>query len=268
MAHSNAKTRSNATNCLAVTKVLTLPEVLETLACILTDDTKRQWECFTNGNTWAGGVNFDECVNRVQYGWRNAPEIRHMTIPSIVAMADDTAYYYDVTGDTLDVAAYVSGEPEHWLQSTSVRVETSKIIRLAVDVSIPGIIEADQIANRGAAMVALVNSLELAGCSVELAITIGIQTPKDNRYSVLFPIKSAGDALNMPRVQFMIGHTSFFRRCIFGLLEQLTGEMTGPSIPVGYAPEGYTHVSSTDGLYSNESDAMEWAEKFAHELAA
>jgi hypothetical protein len=216
---------------------------------------------------WNGNMSWSQALDAAQYGKWEAPAIDSLTLPSLETPSDDMRYSYDVTGQALDIAAFCAGEPEHWQVAEPIYKPATRVFRFAVEIGGMGTIAADSLRNRGEAIIALINSLELQGHSCEVTIVRAFSNARGESYKFLIPIKAAGQALDVKRFQFIIGHPAFFRRCLFGLSEMAQGTNMGTchTSTQNYKPEGFTHIPYQDGLGSKE-DAIEWAKQFALSL--
>jgi hypothetical protein len=219
-----------------------------------------------------GGMLPGEALDALENGWKNAPAISELSIPALPARIDETVFYNDVCGDILDIGAYCAGLPECLIQTETRQTVGTKILRFAVEIGGSWAIPAHAMRHRGTAMVALINALELSGYSVELTIirSFAEDYGDGTKHVYLIPIKQAGEVLNMPLVQFAIGHPSFFRRCLFGLSEHKMGKSMHESKAktTNYKPEGFTHFSHTDGLSNSEAESLKWAESMVAMLSA
>jgi hypothetical protein len=224
----------------------------------------------TEPNTWNGGLTMADALDAAEFGRWDAPAIESITLPEIAGESIDTQYRYDVTGMALDVATFLSGEPEYWRDEITVPKPCGRVIRLSIEIGGMNEVSAASMANRGQAIIALINSLELQGHSVELTIVRAYVNTSSERYSFLIPVKHAGQALDMKRIQFMIGHPSFYRRVLFGLAEVAHNASLG-TVSTGtreYCPEGFTaHIPSYAGLSSTLDGSLNWAKQFALTLA-
>jgi hypothetical protein len=213
---------------------------------------------------WNGGITYDEALHRAEFGWRDAPPLQSITLPNVQRLMESPQDYYDVSGEILDIGAMLAGAPEHWIATEYVNTP-DRIIKLSIEIGGAQTVRASDMASRGQAIVALISSLELASYSVELVLVRALRVPDTGaHYRVLIPIKFAGQALDIPRLQFIIGHPSFYRRLLFGLAEYAKNESMyeASTSTEHYAPEGYTHIPCHAGLY----DSIEWAQEFAESL--
>jgi len=219
---------------------------------------------------WNGNMSYSDALNAAEFGQWSAPEIKNLTLPKLTSASDDMRYYYDVCGEVLDVSSFCSGEPEYWQCSEPIQKPVGRVLRFAVEIGGLGDISAERLKNRGEAIIAMVNSLELQGHSVEVTVVRAYTNRDGNSYKFLIPIKAAGQAIDIQRFQFIIGHPSFFRRCLFGLSELAQGKDIDNcgTRTEEYAPDGFIHISHKQGLCYSPRESMDWAKQFAQSIAA
>lgn len=138
--------------------------------------------------------------------------------------ADTWAWRHDVTGVAVDVDRYLSGEPENMLDSVPVTVPTfGRVVRVLVNGAASSRVEAETIRKRGAAIVALVEAVELAGCSAEVLVTFPVSDRETGRkssfYAATVTAKAADQALDLDALAFLLAHPSMLRRCVFAVEE-------------------------------------------------
>jgi hypothetical protein len=249
-------------------------ELPEFFAAIRTQMPFQSHTVWSDASAWNGGLSFDAALDAAEFGKWSAPKIEALTIPQIEGESEEMRYSYDVIGQTLDIAAFLSGEPECWQVEEPIRKPCGRVIRLAVEIGGLADIDAAQLTNRGQAIIALVNSLELAGHSVEVTIVRAFHTKQKgggrNNYRFLIPVKHAGQSLDMKRLQFMLGHAAFYRRCLFGISEVATGHSITKvtTYTDSYEPAGFMHIPHKEGLMNSLSAALDWAKRFADSLTA
>ena len=207
-----------------------------------------------DASDWNGGMTYFEACNAAVLGKWDAPKINALTLPELTSVSDDRRYFNDVSGEQLDIAAYCGGEPEYWQNSEPIEKPCGRIFKFAVEIGGLGDIDADHLRNRGEAIIALINSLELQGHSIEVTIVRAWTNHDHQEFRFLVPIKQAGQSVDVRRLQFIIGHPSFYRRCLFGLTELAQGKnmRTCGTTTDMYMPEGYIHIGHKSGLGSAE----------------
>ncbi len=170
-----------------------------------------------------GSNSFDEATAIARNGWQQgrdkAAELADRITPESTARTFLPVPTWDVTGDFVDVGAYLTGEPECMVRDEIIeREQSGKIVAIAVNMGAPHFIAPEAIIRRGSALIALVDLLEQSGLSCEITVfsrsetvTAGIQ------YSAT--LKRAGEAVELDRLAFWLAHPSALRRIIFRLRE-------------------------------------------------
>jgi len=122
--------------------------------------------------------------------------------------------YYDVTGSDVDVARYLSGEPENMIAYTMVDTpRVGRVVSLVVSSIFSASIRADRIRQRGESLMGLVLILEQMGFQTEIYAdwTTG-RSGHEGRITV--PLKKAGESLDAGLVMYALTHASFSRSFI------------------------------------------------------
>jgi hypothetical protein len=218
-----------------------------------------------------GYISWREACDAAQFGKWTPPEIKHLSLPAMMSPSDEMTYRYEVSGDFLDVPAFIADEPEQWIVGEPILKPAGRIIRLSVEIGGLGDVPAEAMANRGQAIIALVNSLEMAGHSVEITIVRAFTNRHGHSYRFLIPIKHAGSGIDTNRLQFIIGHAGFYRRCLFGFGELAQGAsmMNCGTRTQSYQPEGFdAHITHDAGRRMNLADSLKWATELALTLTA
>jgi hypothetical protein len=138
-------------------------------------------------------------------------------------MVDTFNPVWDVTGAEVDVARYLSGEPECMIDFPLAKTSKSgRIIALCASITYSGAIGPDTIRRRGATMVALALALSRLGHNTELWADLS-GTPMgsggDVRIRVL--VKGANDELDPSKVMFAFAHPAMLRMLGFAAIEGL-----------------------------------------------
>lgn len=249
---------------------ITWPEWIKMLhdAKTKSKNSKVYWSAMDTGNTaFYGGMSYDVAADSAENVYKNAPTIPHLEIPGLHVRMDDVTYDYQVTGEILDVANYISGIPEHWLMPEPAPIVGNKIIRISVEIGGNANVKAEWMRYRGNAVVTLIHALEVQGYSVELTLVRAF-TLSGKEHVFIVPLKDLGEPLNTNRIQFVIGHPAFFRRCAWAVSQLLTDRDMRNAKSLSYPLDTDLHLPWNEGLSTNEGDAMQWAktklEEFAH----
>lgn len=263
-----ARTISLDRNAVQHVKYLSMADMLRTLAEVEARTDTEGWCCkYSIMLDWFGGMTFSESVQAITYGWENAPDVKNVSLPNVETLTDHVEYFHDVTGNEFDAPAYFSGSHECFIDSFQETVRTNKVIKLAIEMGGSASVLPKLLSNRGEAVIALINSLELAGYSIELVVVNASITKKSKRFADVISVKEAGQALDMRRIQFLFT-PMFYRRCLFALEESHFNESINviTTYSDNYKPAGYVHIPYSAGLCDSLQDSMKWAGEFAHSV--
>lgn len=200
----------------------------------------------SSSEAWYASKDFEEALSLARDGWKEGEDlIKPLSMEAKQLISDKIErpfYVYDVEGTEVDVARFLDGEPEHWTRQ-EYRVTDGpgrRIMKVAYNITASFNVDAEVLTGRGAAVLALVELLELGGYGVELVVGVGVNygpLDEDCNYSSLYgayvPIKGADQPLDLPRAAFAIAHPSMFRRMFFSVME-LWPEPVWKAIEWGY----------------------------------
>lgn len=172
----------------------------------------------------------DDALGKMVDGWMGASEqidaIRNQVRQRIGSL-DVSTFRFDnaMTGQYLDVASFLAGEPTCMLQAyedTSKR--SDRFVRILADVSYSWNVTPDQIAIRGGAIIALADALNHCGYSTEVWANVGVTGGGGSSgiCSVLVPVQSHGSPWDTRSASFPLANGDYLRRVVFGAQESLT----------------------------------------------
>ena len=174
---------------------------------------------------WYGGLRTrQDAFEMLHNGWgMGAERIRQLAQPlygRISTRILRPAPYFDVTGETIDMNRYLSGDPETFIvwgeSETEVAGSGHKIVSIAIDMCCSGFFSSEDFFQRGGPIAALVDLLELSGRRVELSIVCVIGSTRGERIcKTIIPIKRAAEPYNPEQVAFAIAHVGMYRHLIF-----------------------------------------------------
>lgn len=133
-------------------------------------------------------------------------------------LATAPAVEYSVGGAFPDVQRYVAGDIEHMVNDGCDDNGQRPIVRFLVNLCASAAVKADAIANRGAAVAALVDQIESGGTRCEIWVTSASGKGK-KLHAPMICAKAAGDVLDIDTVAFAMGHPSMLRRVFFAMTE-------------------------------------------------
>jgi hypothetical protein len=169
---------------------------------------------------FTGTETFKEALELAQYGWPEGEElakgIASPIFDKVSTLIEKQIYSYGNEGIDFDIARVIEGEPECWLQQSTVVVESSghKHLRIVFNNGVSGGISSEVITAKGATVAALIQLLEYAGHRVELWVG-QVHDGSANRLEMKTLVKESDQDLDMSRVIFALAHPSTPRR--FGL---------------------------------------------------
>ena len=130
------------------------------------------------------------------------------------------------TGLFFDVALVLSGEPEAWLEIVQTEEESkgSKLVTIGLNCSVSAAVSAEVVRQRGAAVLALVQLLEVSGRSVRVKVGIhamegGSSVSPTYSLKAAVVLKEWGEALDEDKLAFWLVCEDAFRRCFFRIME-------------------------------------------------
>lgn len=171
-----------------------------------------------------GTTTWEEAVALAEDGWSEGREMVGQILTNIEAAQHDVSRpicHWDVTGDFVDVGAYVSGEPE-CMVSWQAQPESKRIARILVNLSASGSVSCETLRWRGATVLALIDRLENA--DVRCEVDIGLCNKEDGKYwTICANVKRADEPLHIDRLAFHLAHPSSLRRIMWSFAE------TGPA---------------------------------------
>ena len=166
---------------------------------------------------WTGALSLST------YGWPEGRENLDAVRVAQRSMLErgGASYEWDVTGMAPDIAAFLSGDPEHFIDWGED--EPRPAVRVGYTGCYNAGTEADYAVNMGGAVLTLVEALEAAGYAVEL--TSGFRTIGGQYLTELnVVLKRSDEYVDLDRIAFALVHPAFFRRLYFRYLELLPAD--------------------------------------------
>lgn len=133
-------------------------------------------------------------------------------------LSTDTVRVYDIIGVEPDIDRYVMGEMECMMDDMMVEApKDGKVFTMVVDVSMTWGNSADDIAKRGAALCALVESFIMLGYQLELWTEFTVRGDDSAEFATcLVRVNKAGDPIDIDCMMFAMGHPDYGRRILWG----------------------------------------------------
>ncbi len=243
---------------------------------------------FTGTQDWADAVRValdGDTARETQVAQILAQVSQTLQVRGAVEQVRELSYAYE--GEYIDVSRYTEGEPECWGQWGTVDTDNPKRshVRIVCDISYAGDISANDITANGAAIAALVDTLEAQGrqCDVWAVLAVsGYGTPDLDRVVFAVCVKRAEDAVDRARLVYALCHPSMLRRHLLSAIER-TPEHVQKYIGKGYGSPradsrnayeaAFPDWADTDTVYCNPdtdfakratvSGAVAWIEQIA-----
>ncbi len=203
---------------------------------------------------WNGNCTLPEACSLAAAGWREGCGKINATL---AALQDDIGSLAIVPairrvdcGGEIDVAAYLTGEPEHYImpEQTMAPSETGRALTIGFCCTVSGVVSADELTRRGAAVAALIASLEVGGYAVKLDVILSTSSkPRQAGHTAVatVPVKRFGGELDIASLAFTCAHPAFLRQLGFAFYQYAADKHgTGTGFDAGY---GYPYTPELDG---------------------
>lgn len=168
---------------------------------------------FTRSHSWS------HCLHLMEHGCPTTTQAVESASVKVTFEAGPTWDYAPV-GAFPCIPAYAAGVPENMFVPLDDGASNAKpIVRIAVNVVCSGWVDAQDIINRGAAVVALIDKIQSEGQRVELIAFCHIEGRNDDRIIASVTVKRPEEVVDMDRIGFAIAHPSMLRRAMFRVVE-------------------------------------------------
>lgn len=182
-------------------------------------------------DSWDFGLGWDGAVKMATTdGWPEGLErlrAAGRAIESCIAIRiHTTQVIHDTSGASVDIGAFMTGEPECFIShEPDVKDGHGRVVTIAVQTSINAGVIAKRVETRGAAVLALVDMLELAGYQADLLLISSVAGHKRVGIEEVVPVKQAGRVLDPGRMAFALMHPAAQRRISFSCQECRSAEV-------------------------------------------
>ena len=170
---------------------------------------------------WDLGFDYDATIAAYTGGWadgaRKAEELAEKVIPHPIG--NRTTLARSVAGMFPNVGAHIAGAPNAMYRVSKKTARSRPYVHMHLPIGYLGGVDADTAFNRGCAMVAVVDALEIAGCRVRVTL-MRVTRLSTGRFNARFEVKGYGDKLDIDQLIFTAAHPAFYRRLIFALQER------------------------------------------------
>lgn len=138
---------------------------------------------------------------------------------------------YDVSGSDVDVARYLSGEPECMINyEMNARQQTERVVTLVVALGVSGAMSTETMRKRGQQIVALAEAIDRTGLQTEIwaEFTTGGEKCRGYTGRIQVRLKSPGELFDAGMFMFALTHAGFYRGFLFNATWQLPTEFHAP----------------------------------------
>jgi hypothetical protein len=193
---------------------------------------------------WAGTKTVAEAIELSRRGWDQGLKLLADSLDAsniIQKQSRVMAEGLDVAGTMPFIPSAVAGDPLCMVSAGLDRAKTKPIFRIMISGSVSAGVSMQTVIHRGAAVLSWVDKLEGAGYQCEILYIHSCSGPGSvNKFTNGFPIKGAGEPLNIDRAAFMLAHPAMLRRIVFAIYERFKdiepGFRFGYGMPVDYIP--------------------------------
>ncbi len=170
---------------------------------------------FTRSESW------EHCIHLMEHGCPATTEAVESASVKVTFEAGPTWEYAPV-GAFPCIPGYAAGVPENMFVPQDDGASNAKpIVRIAVNVVCSGWVDAQDIINRGAAVIALIDKIQSEGQRVELVAFCHVEGRGDDRIIASVTVKRPEEPVDMDRIGFALAHPSMLRRAMFRVIECL-----------------------------------------------
>jgi hypothetical protein len=232
-----------------------------------------------NGNAWTckrssrdgdsgwAGASWSEALELARYGWRDgAKHIRRAfaDLPSPTLSAGN-AWRHDYYGERIDMARFSYGDDACFRTRNGADRGRAKLVRLLVPMAYPCSTSEKSVVNRGAAIISVVDALEMTRRTVEVvccysSTSSGSRKPTQGfhmNHAVV--VKQAGQPFDIDRMSFFLSHNASLRRFGFALMESCREAQSSHQGNYGYGCDIHPDDQSPNSIALPELHGGDWS---------
>lgn len=166
---------------------------------------------------WDLNTPFEKAADLAEFGWRErVDDVEAYLLQIKDVLRDSWSTELDVSGEAVDVGAFLEGTPECMLSFT---VPQAKAVRIVASITARCDADAPRLLNRGIAIAAAVYALQCGGSPVSLTVGEWI-TGGGEMFRNTVEVNPYGDYIDPGRLAFWLAHPAALRRCMFRYQEQ------------------------------------------------
>ncbi len=232
----------------------------------------------TKNDSWAGGLSYSRAYQMARTGAYMSTallELRDKLVSHIKPAVEQNAYWDVSGGSTIDMGAYLAGQPECILNYRDESAKSRKTISLVYNACVSGGVDVNILRLRGMAFLALVDAIEMSRRYKTNVYYVAANDGGDSmgRNALIIKAKTTESHYDPQSLGFALGHPGMFRKLTFGFWTTIGGHWNGTmgsvhtlrTLPVelgeseAFASEGgmLGDYVNTDAIY-NERTAVMW----------
>lgn len=262
--------RSHTKERKAVRVYHSIPEALRVA------QTQRVWRRAASqkdDDAWSG-CSWKAALDLARFGWREGAVKVRRAFASLPAptLSAGMAWRWDYSGERIDMSRFCSGDDACFRSRSTLNRGRAKCVRLLVPMGYPCSTGSDSVLNRGAAIIAIVDALEMTRRTVEVVAAFSSTSDCDREptsgyhMNHLVTVKAAGQPLVLDTLAFYLCHRASLRRIGFALMETVKEAESSHSDGYGYGcdihPDEQSPVSvALPELHGGDWDSPEQAHK-------
>ena len=188
---------------------------------------------------WDGMRNFAEAKELARSGWHDVrPEVEKLLNQMSEVIADRLeiapSMTWNVAGGVVDVGRYCGNEPMCMFDFPMEPAERmGKVVKLFIDYGASASFSGDFIMKRGVVLLALVDTLQKLGVSVEIYGETAIQGSQNVVHTTVTKLHDPTDRLDIDELMFTLAHPAMLRRMAFAVREMSKCRTQISAVPNG-----------------------------------
>jgi hypothetical protein len=177
---------------------------------------------------WDGMRNFADASQLAHNGWHDVrPEVERLLSQMSDVIADRLeiapTMTWNVAGGVVDVGRYCGNEPMCMIDFPMEPQERmGKVVKLFIDYGASSGFSGDFIMKRGIVLLALVDTLQKLGVSVEIYGETAIRGSGTTVHTTVTKLHDPTDRLDIDELMFTLAHPAMLRRMAFAVREMST----------------------------------------------
>lgn len=183
---------------------------------------------------WYGTKNMEQAIQFAENGWHDGMTKVCQKIDVAKIQGKGKSRINDLSGDYPIVARAIAGLPDSMSRRVTNNASKKPILDIILRPAYAGIVDSENAINYGAAVCELIDSCESVGYSVNLIVAnVSITCITKEKIGCVFPLKKAGEAMDIEKIIFTIANPSQLRRLVFKYYQSVS--VAGVDTDSGYA---------------------------------